>query len=160
MRVILRTVVLLLVSNVFMTVGMAQANSKCDADRASSEQVRAVAHGIITADNDRDLLRVLSYYAVDAILLPPNEPAVVGHDAIRPRYQNLFANYKPEIQGKVAEVCVRSDLAYVRGHNGGRLVSIGTGEARNLDDIYLMLLRRNDKGIWQISHVIWHRQSF
>ncbi len=49
---------------------------------------------IVAADNARDLERVLSYDAADAMLLPPGEPPVQGGDAIR-------------------------SLAYVRGRNGG-----------------------------------------
>jgi hypothetical protein len=49
--------------------------------------------------------------------------------------------------------------AVVRGHNGGRLVSRGSAPARELDDVYLMLLRRDPDGAWRISHLMWHRAS-
>ena len=132
---------------------------KCDTPAGVETRVRAVADGIIAADNRRDLKSVLAFYARDAILMPPAEGPVVGVDNIRPRYQALFANFQPEIEARIEEVCVRGDLALVRGHNGGRLVGTGTNASRDLDDVYLMILRRNRKGVWRISHLIWHRAS-
>jgi len=129
----------------------------CLPDSAGAAEARAVAAGIIAADNDRDMPRVLSYYAGDAALMPPGEDTVVGRDAIGPRYQRLFADFSPRIEGRVDEACVNGDRAFVRGHNGGRLVPRGEGTPRDLDDDYLMLLRREPDGVWRISHLIWHR---
>jgi hypothetical protein len=39
------------------------------------------------------------------------------------------------------------------------LTSRTGGEARTLDDGFLMLLRLESGGLWKISHLIWHRQS-
>jgi uncharacterized protein (TIGR02246 family) len=119
--------------------------------------VRAVADGIIAADNARDLERVLGHYAADARLFPPNEPPVTGREAIRPRYEALFAGFDPAIEGRVDEVCVDGDTAFVTGHNGGRLRGRGGAADRLLDDVYVMLLRREAEGTWRISHLIWHR---
>lgn len=132
---------------------------KCRQPARVEASVRAVADGIIAADNKRDLKSVLAFYARDAILMPPAEGRVVGVENIRPRYEALFANFQPAIEARIEEVCVRDDLALVRGHNGGRLVGIGTNASRDLDDVYLMMLRRNQNGVWRISHLIWHRAS-
>ena len=130
----------------------------CAADPAATRAVRAVATGIVQADNERALARVLAYYADDAVLMPPGEPPVSGRTAIRPRYETLFAGFDPAIEARVDEICVEGALAYVRGRNGGRLQArAGSGGAdRQLDDVYLMLLRREKDGAWRISHLIWH----
>jgi ketosteroid isomerase-like protein len=83
---------------------------------------------------------------------------VAGRDQIRPRYEALFAAFNPEIELQIHEACVGTDLGFVRGHNGGRLVSRASGDTRLLDDAFVMVLRR-DGGVWRISHLIWHRQS-
>jgi uncharacterized protein (TIGR02246 family) len=131
----------------------------CRNDSVAVSQVRSVAAGIIAADNDRALDRVLDYYANDAMLLPPNEPPVAGLDAIKPRYQALFSHFDPSIEGRIDEVCVSGTLAFVRGHNGGRLHARDGGQDRELDDLYLMLLQRESDGLWRISRLIWHRAS-
>jgi uncharacterized protein (TIGR02246 family) len=124
---------------------------------ADVEEARAVATGIIEADNLRDIDRVLELYADDAVLLPPNAPPVIGKDKIRPRYETLFAGFDPGIIGRVDQVCLGGPTtAFVRGHNGGRMAARGGGEDRTLDDTYLMLLRRDADQGWRISHLIWH----
>jgi uncharacterized protein (TIGR02246 family) len=130
----------------------------CRPDDPGVREIRAVASGIVEADNQRDLRKVLDYYASDAVLLPPGEAPVAGRDQIRPRYEALFAAFNPEIELQIHEACVGADLGFVRGHNGGRLVSRASGDTRLLDDAFVMVLRR-DGGVWRISHLIWHRQS-
>jgi uncharacterized protein (TIGR02246 family) len=124
----------------------------CDADAAP---VRAVAEGIIAADNERDIGRVLGFYTDDAVFLPPGEPPVTDRDAIRQRYEKLFADFAPAIEGRIDEICAVGDLAYVRGHNGGWLVSRIGGRSRELDDVYLMVLRRGG-GDWKVARLMWH----
>ena len=123
---------------------------------ADARLVREVAVGIISADNARDLTRVLSFYADDAILMPPNEASVRGKAAIRPRYERLFADFNPEITGEIEELQVADDWAFVRGVNRGSLAPRAGGEARQLSDVYLMILRRATAGSWQIARLIWH----
>jgi uncharacterized protein (TIGR02246 family) len=131
------------------------ASATCSADDPEAAQVRAAATGIVDADNARALERVLGYYAADAILLPPGDPIVHGRDRIRPVYVALFANSQPEIVTRVDEVCVSGPMAFVRGHNGGRMRGLGGSPDRALDDDFLMILRK-DGDRWQISHLIWH----
>jgi uncharacterized protein (TIGR02246 family) len=121
--------------------------------------VRAVAEGIIAADNERDTARVLAFYAEDAIWLPPNESPVTDRTVIRQRYEGLFQDYDPAIDGRIDEICVDGATAVVRGHNGGWLVSRVGGGSRELDDVYLMVLRREAGGDWKISRLMWHAAS-
>lgn len=139
--------------------GVITAAVTCDTGSQAVLEARAVATGIITADNARDIERVLQYYTADAILMPPGEMPVVGREAIRPRYAELFASFNPEIEARVDEACADDGLAYVRGHNGGLLVPRREGNPRALDDAYLMVLRRDTDGVWRISRLMWHRES-
>ena len=131
----------------------------CRADAAPVRAVRAVAEGIIEADNARDIERVMNAYADDAWLLPPGEAPVRGHAAIRPRYEALFAGFNPAIDGRIDEACVSGSIAFIRGHNGGRMISRSAEPARSLDDVYLMQLTIDADGRWRISHLMWHRQK-
>jgi uncharacterized protein (TIGR02246 family) len=131
----------------------------CAADAPGVGDVRAVAAGIVEADNRRDVERVVGYYAGDAVLMPPNETPVAGREKIRPRYEVLFAAFTPEIELQIQEACAGGGIGFVRGRNGGRLVPRGAGEGRALDDAFVMLLRLEADGVWRISHLIWHRQS-
>ncbi len=130
---------------------------ECGFNNAWARAVRRVAEGIIAADNKRDLKRVLSFYTPDAILIPPGEPTVKGVDAIRLRYESLFANYKPQIEGRIDQICLTHRLASVVGHTGGRLISINRGKSRTLNDDYLMLISRQPNRTWRVSRLSWTR---
>lgn len=147
----------MLLDLIVMAAAVAAPAPACEVNRDAGAHVRAVATGIVDADNASALERVLAYYAADAMLLPPGEAPVTGQGAIRPRYEALFAAFKPEIVGRVDEVCVSGPLAFVRGHNGGQLRSRTGGPDRALDDVYLMLLARGAGARWRITHLIWHR---
>jgi len=127
----------------------------CEATPAA---VRQVAEGIIAADNRGDLDQVLASYTKDAVLMPPGEGAIVGLDAIRPRYQQLFASARLAIDLHVDEAYAGEKVGYVRGRNGGRVTPKEGGDPLVLDDAFLMLLRC-EAGAWRISHIIWHPAS-
>lgn len=139
--------------------GPAVSGRQCTADAPDVVAARRVVADLIAADNQRALERVVAFYARDAIWLPPEQPPVVGIDGIRARYESLFSAITPEIVAAVDETCVAGDLAFIRGHNGGRAVFRDSNEVRIIDDAYVMLLRREGDGAWRITHLIWHRQS-
>jgi len=118
--------------------------------------VRQVASGIIASDNARDLAGVLAAYAEDAVLLPPGEEPMRGKAAIKPRYEALFERFSPEIVGEIEELHVGGDWAFVLGRNRGRLVPRAGGEPRTLNDVYVMVLRREAGAIWHIARLMWH----
>ncbi len=126
------------------------------ADTTSVAAVREVATGIVTADNERALERILAFYTEDAVLLPPNEAPVVGLDRIRPRYESLFKSFDPAIEAQIDEVCVSGGLARVRGRNAGRLKARDGGADRTLSDSYVMELMREPAGAWRITRLMWH----
>jgi len=150
---------LLMVALLLQDVVAAAPAQECRPDAVDVREIRAVAIGIVAADKQRDIERVLAFYTADAVLMPPGEAPVVGRDRIRPRYEALFATFTPEILGQIEESCVGSGVGFVRGRNGGRLIPRAPGDARVLDDAYLMLLRLEAEGVWRISHLMWHRQS-
>jgi ketosteroid isomerase-like protein/GNAT superfamily N-acetyltransferase len=151
----LARLLILIVALLGVPAGAARAEP-CRLDPAVDAALRSVALGIVDADNQRDLARVLGYYAADATLLPPNDAPVSGVAAIRPRYEQLFADYAPAIEAHVDEVCGEGSLAFVRGRNRGRLVPHGAGAVRELSDAWLMVVRRGVDGRWRISHLMWH----
>lgn len=122
--------------------------------------ILAVVEGIIAADNARNLAAVLACYSDSALLLPPNAPSVRGRAAIQPRYEQVFAEFSPAIEGHIDRVTLSDEWAYVRGRNLGRLRARRPGAAdRPLHDVYTMLLRKEGAGVWRIAELAWHSTS-
>ncbi|HVT40081.1 MAG TPA: DUF4440 domain-containing protein [Gemmatimonadaceae bacterium] len=118
-----------------------------------------VVRGIIAADNASDLAKVMSFYSDSALLLPPGEEPVQGHRTIQPRYQRLFDEYRPAIEGMIAEVRLGGEWAFVRGRNRGVLHSKAGAGDRMLNDVYIMLLKREPDGRWRIWELMWHSSA-
>ena len=119
-------------------------------------EVESVVRGIIAADNAGDLDAVVAHYADDAVLLPPNGRIVEGKEAIRERYRTGFERFRFEVSITLKETKVSGDWAFNRGVTKGRLVPLAGGEARSLNDQYLMILRRMPDGAWKIARLIWN----
>ncbi len=139
-----------------LSLTLLAASTQARACGGDSTAVRAVAEGIVAADNGRDIGRALGYYARDAVLMPPNEQPVADRAVIQRRYEDLFQNFAPQIDARIDEICVQGSLAFVRGHNGGWLVSRVGGRSNEIDDDYLMILQRAAGGEWKISRLMWH----
>lgn len=139
-------------------IGASAPAPQCRPDAPGVREIRAVASGIVAADNRRDIERVLTYHRADAVLMPPGEPPVVGRDKIRPRYEALFGDFTPAIELQIHEACVSGSLGFVRGTNGGHLSPRGSRDVRQLNDAFVMLLRVASDGVWRISHLMWNRQ--
>lgn len=121
-----------------------------------STLIRQIALGIIAADNRSDIASVLGYYGDSAVLVPPDGPEIAGIRAIRSRYEQLFHDFSPAIDGRIDSIVVRDTTAVVWGHNTGWLRAIAAGLSdRALTDDYLMRLEFK-RGAWQISRLEWH----
>jgi ketosteroid isomerase-like protein len=143
-----------LVLMLWQTAGSVPPN--CQVGSPIVRKIAAVAEGLIAADNARALERVRSFYADNAVLMPPNEDPLSSWPLIRPRYEALFEAFNPSIEVHIEETCVSGAQAFVRGHNGGRLQARDGGQSRVLNDEYLMVLRLDPDRQWRITHLMWH----
>ena len=132
-------------------------DTPADTRQFDERAVRAVAAAIIAADNARNLDSVLALYAPDAVLMPPGEEPVRGRDAIRPRYEALFRTFSPAIRSELDDVRVAGSLAFVSGRNTGELTPRDSASPpRRLNDLFLMVLSRDQAGRWRIARLMWH----
>jgi uncharacterized protein (TIGR02246 family) len=149
---VLRVFAVVLVLVVFpQTAGAAgTANSQ-----ASAAEVAKVLAGIIAADNAGDLDGVISFYAEDAVLLPPNDGDVNGKAAIRARYEEGFRHFRFDIVFSSDEAQVFGEWAFIRGAIHGRTIPKGDEASRKINDKYIMVLHRQKDG-WKIARLIWN----
>ena len=117
--------------------------------------VKKVLAEIVAGDNAGNLDAVLSCYADDAILLPPNNAPVMGKSAIHSRYEDGFRHFRFDIAFTSDEAQVFGDWAFVRGTIQGRTVPKGNEPPRQINDKYIMVLRRQNSG-WKIARLIWN----
>ena len=120
-------------------------------DQAAANSIESVDSALSKAVAARDLEKILSFYAEDAVLMPTAEPIVSGKAAIREEWHHILSI--PDFQNK--SVLTRSvmsksgDMAYsmgsyvatLRGENGELVTEPGK---------WLTVWTRQGDGSWLI----------
>jgi uncharacterized protein (TIGR02246 family) len=105
----------------------------------------------IEAFNAHDADALASLYTEDAVLLPPNEPAVFGRDAIRATNKELLAEKGIGMELEDLEINIVGDLGYKAGRyrmysKDGGLLDRGK---------YIEIWKKTD-GTWLIHRDMWN----
>jgi uncharacterized protein (TIGR02246 family) len=103
------------------------------------------------AFNNHDAESLAALYTQDAVLLPPNEPAVFGRDAIAATHAELFAIGDFKIDIEPLETVIDGQLAYVAGR-----YRMWTGDGALVDHGKYIEIWRPIDGEWLISRDIYN----
>jgi ketosteroid isomerase-like protein len=121
--------------------------------QASAADSAAVAQVVATFDScaRAGALDVfLSYIADDAVVLAPDQPALVGKQAIRDFYRSLYGSLTIEGRHEPIETHSIGDLVVSRGEVRATATPQAGGQAITVNSKYLMLLRRQAGGSLQL----------
>jgi len=98
----------------------------------------------------------VSYFTTDAVVLPPNAPAVEGRDAIRQWIRKELAEWLTRdarfIPGPLQ---VSSGWATRRFGIAGKRVAKNGGASTDFDNKYLDLLQKQPDGSWKFVSRMW-----
>ncbi len=106
--------------------------------------------GWLTGDSEL----ILSLYADEPILMPQDQPIVVGKDAIRPLYQAVLKDYSFKSQGSVEEIEVSGDLGYFRTSYTFSAIPKAGGEPLDVTGKTIFIVKRQRDGAWKIIRLI------
>ncbi len=109
------------------------------------------------ASEGRDIERVVSYWADDAMVLPPGSPPIVGKSAIRKFVAESFRTPGFNISWKTTDVVVArgGDVAYSTGTNRVA-VSGPDGKPVVVSGKAVAVWRRDKEGAWRCVIDIWN----
>jgi len=111
------------------------------------------------AYNAGDIDRLLSCYTDDAVRIPPNEPALIGKEAIRGNFQQSFDQFTEESDSVVENVKIGGDLAFVRGTWTDILTPKAGGESLNLNGSFVAINQKQPDGSWKTICEIWSNEQ-
>ena len=117
------------------------------ADKAMLEEKTAQW---MEAFNARDADRLTALYAEDAVVAPPNAPAIFGRDAIRADNRETFAAGEVAIELEDLEIIIQGDLGYKAGRYRMRAEDTLVDRGK-----YLEVWRKID-GKWLLDCDIWN----
>jgi uncharacterized protein (TIGR02246 family) len=131
--------------------------SKVDLDKERQALLKQDQEGLAAAIEGKDLNRIISFWADDAMVFPPGLPVVIGKNAIRQFVEQSFAIPGFSIRWNTTNVQFSDDgsLAYATGTNvttynnpDGKQVTV-TGKA-------VTVWRKDSSGIWRCVIDIWN----
>ena len=101
---------------------------------------------------DADLL--LSLYADEPVLMPQDQPVIVGKDAIRPLYEAVLKDFSFKSEVTVKEVVVSGDMGYFWSAYTLTATPKAGGEPINVTGKSIYIVKRGSGGAWKISRLM------
>ncbi|MCX6544268.1 MAG: DUF4440 domain-containing protein [Acidobacteria bacterium] len=92
---------------------------------------------------------VSGFYTADAAKMDPNQPALVGQQAIRAASQKYFDQYTDEGRSILEDVRVSGDLAVAKGIYEGRATPKAGGSSAQVKDKFVTAFQRQADGSWK-----------
>ena len=115
--------------------------------------IEAQTKNYIEAMQANNWAGAMAIYAEDAIIMPPNSPAIGG----RANIQAFLETFPPlnNFSIKIVEIEGRGDMAYVRGTYRMTLTPEG-GEAITDSGKYIEIRKKQADGSWLLTHDIFN----
>ena len=113
---------------------------------------------IMKADSTGDPDKVASLYADDAILIPSGRADIIGKNAIRENYRNIFANSRLQVKTTTNEIIESGEWTIIRGNTNGNIISKKDSTSVAVDDKFLMMLKKQS-GEWKIYRLMWSKNE-
>lgn len=118
------------------------------------KEIEAVEQAIVEAFERKDAAAMAACYTEDAVLMPPNHPAVVGREAIEAHFREGFARFDAKLATEIEEIEVAGDWAWLRTRLRQEITPRG-GKPMTFTAKALVVARRQDDGSWK-----YHRDIF
>ncbi len=125
--------------------------------RASAADSAAVARMLASFDScarTGALDVFMNYSANDVVMLAPDQPAVVGKDAVREWYRNFYGTFHIEMHHAPLETHSVGDLVITRGNATSTITPKAGGPAMSSNNKFLMVFRRQADGslkAWRVA---------
>ncbi len=130
-------------------VGGAQAQGTDDPAR-----LVAIMDSYAAALRANDVEALVALYASNGVFMRDNMPAVVGREALRAAYRELFAMLKVDLRFTVQESEISGDMAWLRATSAGRIKVLASG-AESTEVFNLVAVFRRESGAWKIRSYIY-----
>ena len=141
---------------VTLTLGFA-ASTCLAADTNPEQALRDVDAEFSKAAESKDVDKTVSYYADDAVVMPPNSATVNLKDGVRSLWKDLFAAAGVSISWKATkvEVAKSGDVGFVSGTYEFTM-NDANGKPVNDRGKYLEVWEKQPDGKWKCSADMWN----
>ena len=126
---------------------------------SSDEQaIRDMHEHIISAFNQYDLDKLLTWHTNDVVVMEANRPIISGINEVREVFTKAFEHIKQQgllfnLSFKIHELEVWGERAFARGQVN-KITKNDDGSIKEESGKYLCLFKKQADGTWLRSHVI------
>jgi ketosteroid isomerase-like protein len=126
------------------------AKPQDDFTRADADAIRKSSVDLAAAFNEKQIDKVLDFYAENSVIMPPNAPQLRGREPLKSFFDELLAKGADKLQLTPEEVAGHGPIAY---EYGTYAIELGANGGRDRGK-YLVVLR-NTGGTWRAEKTIW-----
>lgn len=116
--------------------------------------IQSVLKSYETALNANDVETILTLYGSAPVFMPQHAPALVGRDAVRAGYEQVFATLKLAVGFDIHEIEEAGDWAWVRTSSAGRTKILAADVEVTEGNNELFVFRR-ENGAWKIHRYLF-----
>jgi len=128
-------------------------------NEADIKAIKDIVAELQAANNISDVDRVMSYYADNSVVIPTNEPAAIGKDAIRDWLQQFYDAFTPKEVYVVNTVEISGRLAVAHIPWSGVFTPKDGGEQRKSYGNMLLIFKKQPDESWKIAYSIWSNET-
>jgi uncharacterized protein (TIGR02246 family) len=104
--------------------------------------------------NAGDLEQILALYGSAPVFMPQHAPALVGREAVRAGYEQVFATIKLNIRFEIYDLEEAGDWAWARTSSAGRTRIVAANAEITEGNNELFIFRR-EGGEWRIHRYLF-----
>ena len=116
--------------------------------------IRSLLRSYETALNTGATEAIVDLYGSEPVFMPQHAPALVGRDAVRAGYEQVFATIKLDVRFEIHEVEEAGDYAWARTSSTGRtkILAAGAEVAEGNNELFIF---RREQGVWKIHRYLF-----
>ncbi len=116
--------------------------------------IQALLKTYETALNTNDIEGILALYGSEPVFMPQHAPALLGRDAVRAGYVQVFDTIKLNVVFEIHEVQEVGDWAWARTSSAGRtrILAAGTEVTEGNNELFVF---RREGGAWRIHRYLF-----
>ena len=101
-----------------------------------------------------DVETLVGLYSPNGVFMREDMPAVVGREALRASYKNVFATLKVGLSFKVQEAEQSGDLGWARSISTGKVKVLASG-VETSESYNQLIVFRKEAGAWKIRSYLY-----
>ena len=107
-----------------------------------------------SALNANDVEKILALYGSEPVFMPQHAPALIGRNAVRAGYEQVFATIKLDIRFEVHDIEETGNWAWARTSSAGRTRILAAGVEVTEGNNELFIFRR-EGAEWRIHRYLF-----